>query len=745
MNLSQLAVTLAFLGRSNCRAIVIQCVLAIALICSGVVTVNAQEITFPPNTPVCVMDLDGNGDVSAANELERCGEGQVFNSITGLPGPDRALRCPLGRTMCEEPELNTCPIDGTLCGDTDISCTRPLACVETTWSEDQGVGTIIYTPAEPERYLCEFDGVTYDNLADAIAACTETIVTPITGTVTYIPPGPTQYFCTYDGVTYDTFAAAEAACTVSETTPSPYNTIPGTSDSWYCAFNDQTYTSLSSAEAGCVEESVVQQPGAIITLPTIPETFFCQSNGVTYPSRASADAFCVVDVTVRTPQPLVFSEGMPESYFCPANGVTYATEAAAMAGCTETTVTNYAVNTIDGSTGGYFCDLDGILYDNEADALAACNTTDVTIINHTVTTIPATVESWYCQENDTHYSSEALAIGSCRIIVDIDGFDCPSTPGNDRYPTRAACEAACNQTQACQIEIGPMQCPLDGALPCINEADGSEVYYCSPNACGTYEDEGDYQPPSDSFTPNDGTIDPVDGCLDQIQIFNGKAESCRLPGVASAFQNCCNEADEDLLTDSQGSVSEAALWAGGVNALFDAGAAAYAAYTGLPAGTTVGAAAGQTASAFQSALLESLGSTTMIVAVGVAAVTAYLENACPPEGVVTAIKKKSNQCVLIGEKCTTRILGACLQKREIHCCFNSLMATLVQKGGRAQLGMNFGTVDNPNCRGFTPEEFQSIDFSKIDLSEYYAEIETRAQSDIQDEITTVINNARDGI
>ena len=35
------------------------------------------------------------------------------------------------------------------------------------------------------------------------------------------------------------------------------------------------------------------------------------------------------------------------------------------------------------------------------------------------------------------------------------------------------------------------------------------------------------------------------------------------------------------------------------------------------------------------------------------------------------------------------------------------------------------------CRGFTPEEFQALDFSKMDLSEYYLDIEARAQSDIQ--------------
>lgn len=42
-----------------------------------------------------------------------------------------------------------------------------------------------------------------------------------------------------------------------------------------------------------------------------------------------------------------------------------------------------------------------------------------------------------------------------------------------------------------------------------------------------------------------------------------------------------------------------------------------------------------------------------------------------------------------------------------------------------------GNPKKPVCRGFTPEEFQALDFSRIELSEYYADIEARAHSDIQ--------------
>jgi hypothetical protein len=48
-----------------------------------------------------------------------------------------------------------------------------------------------------------------------------------------------------------------------------------------------------------------------------------------------------------------------------------------------------------------------------------------------------------------------------------------------------------------------------------------------------------------------------------------------------------------------------------------------------------------------------------------------------------------------------------------------------------ELQRYWGTPQAPYCRGFTPEEFQALDFSKMDLSEYYADVTSKAQSDIQ--------------
>jgi conjugal transfer mating pair stabilization protein TraN len=95
----------------------------------------------------------------------------------------------------------------------------------------------------------------------------------------------------------------------------------------------------------------------------------------------------------------------------------------------------------------------------------------------------------------------------------------------------------------------------------------------------------------------------------------------------------------------------------------------------------------------------------------------------------------SGMCHEIGSYCSSSILGVCVQKARGHCCFNTKLGRILQEQGRPQLkafaAIGWGTAKQPYCRGFSPQEFQALNFSKMDLSEYYTEIEARAQSDIQ--------------
>ncbi len=90
-------------------------------------------------------------------------------------------------------------------------------------------------------------------------------------------------------------------------------------------------------------------------------------------------------------------------------------------------------------------------------------------------------------------------------------------------------------------------------------------------------------------------------------------------------------------------------------------------------------------------------------------------------------KQKGGLVVYVGEYCSYSILGICTEHSKAYCQFPSKMATDVQIGGRAQLGENFGSPDTPNCVGFTPDQVQKIDFSKIDFSNVVADTENNTQ------------------
>ena len=104
------------------------------------------------------------------------------------------------------------------------------------------------------------------------------------------------------------------------------------------------------------------------------------------------------------------------------------------------------------------------------------------------------------------------------------------------------------------------------------------------------------------------------------------------------------------------------------------------------------------------------------------------------------LKEKGN-CVFVGDYCAEwwpfKLKWICVQRKETYCCFSSPLARIIHEQGRPQLGIGWGTPENPNCRGFTAEEFQKLDFSKIDFSEW---IEGEVKGSIVPRIETNIRN-----
>ena len=145
-------------------------------------------------------------------------------------------------------------------------------------------------------------------------------------------------------------------------------------------------------------------------------------------------------------------------------------------------------------------------------------------------------------------------------------------------------------------------------------------------------------------------------------------------------------------------------------------------------------------------------------------------NVCNLDEALVACYRELGLCHKVGEYCANVVtVGGdqlfCAEPREVYCCFNSKLARILHEQGRKQL-KTFGNTEEERwgrcgscwteavevpiigwdlfnywkcdsttceakCRGFTPDEFQMLDFSEIDLREWYEDIEQRIEETTQ--------------
>ena len=85
-------------------------------------------------------------------------------------------------------------------------------------------------------------------------------------------------------------------------------------------------------------------------------------------------------------------------------------------------------------------------------------------------------------------------------------------------------------------------------------------------------------------------------------------------------------------------------------------------------------------------------------------------------------KRKERLCHYVGTYCAKKVLGQCVKKKSSFCCFGSKLLKAFQEQGRKQINLGWGKAKKPLCRGFTIEEIQRIDFSKLDLREAFEDL-----------------------
>lgn len=78
-----------------------------------------------------------------------------------------------------------------------------------------------------------------------------------------------------------------------------------------------------------------------------------------------------------------------------------------------------------------------------------------------------------------------------------------------------------------------------------------------------------------------------------------------------------------------------------------------------------------------------------------------------------SVKRDEGKCHFVG----TYKKNLNTEKVQTYCCFPTRLARVLQEEGRKQLGIEWGSPENPNCSGFTINQLRSLDFSQIDLSE----------------------------
>lgn len=99
---------------------------------------------------------------------------------------------------------------------------------------------------------------------------------------------------------------------------------------------------------------------------------------------------------------------------------------------------------------------------------------------------------------------------------------------------------------------------------------------------------------------------------------------------------------------------------------------------------------------------------------------------CDQSEQILAMRRGQNLCHEVGTYCSKELkflgIKICIERTKSYCCYNSRLARIINEQGRAQIGKSWGDPKSPNCSGFTQTEFAAIDFARIDLSEFTAEI-----------------------
>ena len=296
------------------------------------------------------------------------------------------------------------------------------------------------------------------------------------------------------------------------------------------------------------------------------------------------------------------------------------------------------------------------------------------------------------------------------------GWNCSNTVSPNYTTTSATCPSS---TTLINGECVSYSCPLSGTpqgsapgqnYTCV-EPSGSSNYYCSPNLCYNDTTNTPVSTPETMPAPqtNNGKV-TSSGCSGSIYIFPGQALQCTRDFVLG--ENCCSRGK--FLLGGRSCSSNSQILA-------------------------------------EAIIYDKQYSPPVPVYSGSGDMNTAPITSCSESSIATGCGQQG-EAIYLGDYCSLKlpVIGTCLAQTYVFCKFQGLLATIIQAQGRAQLAggpdaVSWGSVSSPNCTGFTPTQFQELNFADMNLSQYIAVIKnqvgnTLTTSVIQQQITNTTNS-----
>ncbi|WP_038213252.1 type-F conjugative transfer system mating-pair stabilization protein TraN [Xenophilus azovorans] len=323
---------------------------------------------------------------------------------------------------------------------------------------------------------------------------------------------------------------------------------------------------------------------------------------------------------------------------------------------------------------------------------------------------------------------------SCQFGAPTD--ECAALAASSCTPTGTACRQANPATGACEVTENTYSCPVAAGSTVTARNCPTDVF-CIAGSCfnTTYTNDADFARSMSFLEAARESGVYLD--TDNLQVFKGEANRCRdrlltnccrsdpagrgmsnqsMFGVGSrlVFDALMNSGNREFLYQGM----QALLMGGGFSGSFTSyGVTVAVNGTALPAGSAVLYSGESVVVAFDP--------WSLVIAIVIYIVMAALS--CDEEEGKLAMKEGARLCHSVGTYCSSciRVLGhcvSCITHTTNKCCFNSVLARVVNEQGRLQIGKWWGTAEMPDCSGFTIAQLQTLDFARMDLTEFYASI-----------------------